>query len=81
MAAHQDDETRGEGDADDVADNDLAVEILEVRDNTIHQAGEEETYQTEKTHTNIDTHLQLGYFTQVDTGSPVMASANNLCVP
>ena len=59
MAAHQDDETRGEGDADDVADDDLAVEVLEVRDNTIHQAGYEETYQADNTHDNVDIHLQL----------------------
>ena len=59
MAKHQDDENRWEADAGDVADNDLAVEILEVRDKTIHQAGDEETYQADNTHANIDTHFQL----------------------
>ena len=59
MAEHQDDETSGEGDADDVADDDLAVEVLEVGDNTIDQAGYEETYEADNTHHNVDIHLLL----------------------
>ena len=58
VAAHQDDQSRGEADADDVADDDLPVQILEVRDGAIHQGGDEETDQTQNADSNVDIHSQ-----------------------
>ena len=78
MAAHQDDQSRGEADADDVADDDLPVQILEVRDGAIHQGGDEETDQTQNADSNVDIHSQT--FCQVDTRNIVNTSAIILCV-
>ena len=44
---------------DNVADDDLAVKILEVRNDTVDQGGNEETYQASNADGNVNSYFQL----------------------
>ena len=80
VTPHQDDQNCGEGDADDVADDDLAVKILEVRNDTVDQGGNEETYQASNADGNVNSYFQLWTFTQVDSWALVSTSETIPCV-
>ena len=76
---HHDQNCRKEN-ADNVADNNLPMQILEIWDNTIDNEGYEKTDEAEHTESNLDIHFKFWARVQVNNRSCSSTSAIFLCV-